>query len=87
MKEKTYEIYCKVPVSLSCVLEDLPDLLQENPKKGAKMLKEFGNNGDWSLEYEYFKLMKKDLKADFGKKAADHMQAILDIMSMPQVDY
>ena len=80
MKNKKYKIPCYVDVELTSVIEDLKDLFQRDPKDGAKTIREFGINGDWSLEYEYFKLMKKDLKSDFGKKAADHMQAILDIM-------
>lgn len=84
MKDKIYNIYCTVPVSLKAVLEELPMILQNDPKEGAKVIMSFFQDGDWSLDYEVMKLLKKDLKIDFGKEAADHMQAILDIMDRPE---
>lgn len=80
MKDKIYNINCTVPVSLKAILEELPMILQKDPKEGAKVIMTFFQNGDWSLDYEVMKLLKKDLKIDFGKEAANHMQAILDIM-------
>ena len=80
MKEKIYDVPVIVNVSLKSVIEDLPDILQKDPKQGAKLMKQFGNNGDWSLELEYFKLIAKDLRIDFGKEAAEHMKAIVKII-------
>lgn len=83
MKNKRYTIPVTVDVDLSCIMEDLPDILQKDPKKGAKTMVEFGNNGDWSLEYEYLKLLKSQIRIDFGKTAAKYLQGLLDIMGLP----
>lgn len=79
MKKTKYKIPVEVEVDLDCLIENtIPDLLQADPKKGAKTMKEFGNNGDWSLELEYLKLLKKDIQIDFGKEAARDLQKVIN---------
>ena len=80
MENREFTIPVYVDVSLEEVLEKLPDFLQEDEVEGAKLMKKFGDNGDWSLEIEYFKLIAESIKLDFGYKAYSLMQQVISIM-------
>ena len=80
LKNSKHIIPLEVPVDLYTMVDILDEQAKHSPEEFAKIMHRFGCDGDWTLELEYFKIIKKDLKSDYGKEAAAHMQAIIDIM-------
>ena len=80
IKNSKFIVPIEVPVDIYSLINLLDGLAKQNPEEFAKVMHRFGFDGDWTLELEYFKIIKKDLKVDYGKEAAYHMQAIIDIM-------
>lgn len=74
----------KFPIEAELSLEDIIDVLREEclnyPEKAAQLLVWLGTDGDWTLETEYLKLLKKDIEADFGSHPANCLQQVIDYM-------
>lgn len=83
IKNKKYEVPLEIQLDLYTILNIFDDEAHNCPEEFAKFMIELGHDGDWTLEHDYLKLLKKDIKADFGKEAANHIQAVLDIMEKP----
>lgn len=80
IKNKKYYIDLEVPFDLWSIVGIFNEEAHNCPNEFAKLMIEFGHDGDWSLELAYLKLLKKDIKSDYGKKAADLLQQVIDIM-------
>lgn len=74
----------KVPIEAELNIEDIIGILREeclsHPEKAAKLLLWLGTDGDWTLETEYLKLLKKDIEADFGSHPANCLQQVIDYL-------
>ena len=80
VKNKKYNIDLTVPIDLETIIEIFREEACSNPEEFAKKMVEFGYDGDWTLEIEYMKALKRSIKADFGKETADMLQKVIDKM-------
>lgn len=64
MKNKKYIVNINVPFDLYEILEILREAAYDNPKEFGKFMVELGHYGDWTLEVEYLKHLRKDCLDD-----------------------
>jgi hypothetical protein len=80
IKNKKYYINLEVPFDLWYIIDIFNEEAHNNPDAFAELMIKFGHDGDWSLELAYLKLLKKDINSDYGKKTADLLQQVIDII-------
>lgn len=83
IKNKRYNIDVTIPIDLQCLVDIFDNEAKSHPEKFAQVMVEFGHDGDWTLEIEYLKYLKKDIKSDYGKKVADLLQQVIDALETP----
>jgi len=64
--------------TLGSIKEAIHEICLDDPKEGAKMMRDFGVDGDWSLEIEYLKLIEKDLKDEKWNDIAKDLQTVIN---------
>lgn len=81
--KKKYSIEVTVPVEVECLIDIFNEEAKSNPEKFADVMIEFGHDGDWTLEIEYLKRLKKDIRTDYGQKVANLLQQVIDALEKP----
>lgn len=74
-----------VPINLHEIAEILNDVACDNPKEFGKLMVELGHYGDWSLELEYLKSLRRDCLDDPDcKGVTDALQTLIKEISKIQ---